>query len=70
MSCSRCADVHKKSQKSVAKDYGVAGQTLRRYIAKAADGYVINKSLGIKTVLTAEQENELSKYLQSMQASL
>jgi transposase len=62
--------MYKKSQKSVAKEYGVARQTLRRYIAKAADGYGIEQSLGRKTVLTAEQENELSSYIQSMEASL
>ena len=59
-----------KSQKSVAKEYGVARQTLRRYIAKAADGYGIEKALGRKTVLTAEQETELSNYIQSMESSL
>jgi transposase len=62
--------MHKKSQKSVAKEYGVARQTLRRYIAKAADGYGVEKSLGRKSVLTGAQENELSNYLQSMEASL
>ena len=43
---------------------------MRRYIAKAAAAYGIEKSLGNKTVLTTEQVNELSSYLQSMEARL
>jgi len=61
---------YKKSQKSVAKAYCISRQTLRRYIMKAHKGEGIEKRLGRKTVLTDEQEHELSEYLQAMESSL
>ena len=62
--------LYKRSQKSVANAYCISRQTLRRYIEKAHQGEGIEKKMGRKTVLTDEQECELSEYLQAMESSL
>jgi len=62
--------VDNKSQKAVAKKYAISRQTLRRHVAKANEGKGVEKKLGRNAILSAEQEDELSNYVQVMEASL
>ena len=62
--------MYNKSQKSAATQYGISRETLRRHLAKSAKGEGVQKKLGRKTVMTDDQEHELSSYLQTMEASL
>jgi len=59
-----------KSKKSVSRDYNIPRQTLCRHVQKAEKAEGVQKLLGRKTVMTVEQESELSRYLQDMEASL
>lgn len=58
------------SQKRAAAEHRVPRQTLRRHLKNAADGLGVEKKLGRKTILTEQQESELSDKLQEMESKL
>ena len=58
------------SQQRAAAEHGVPRQTLRRHLKNAVDGLGVGKKLGRKTILTAEQESELSDKLQDIEGKL
>lgn len=59
-----------KSKKMAAKQYGIPRGTLQRHIKKAASGQGVSKVLGRPTLLTAEQEEELTNLILDMEARL
>lgn len=59
-----------KSKKGAAKQYGIPRGTLQRHINKAASGKGVVKVLGRPTLLTREQEEELTHLILDMEARL
>lgn len=59
-----------KSKKGAAKEYGIPRGTLQRHINKAVSGEGIVKVLGRPTLLTKEQEEELTHLILDMEARL
>ena len=58
------------SLKSVARQYSVPRNTLRRKIAARSHGQEVRKQLGKATVLSTDQENELVEVILSMEKRL
>ena len=59
-----------KSKKGAAKQYGIPRGTLQRHIKKAVSGEGVMKVLGRPTLLTKEQEDQLTSLILDMEARL